>query len=149
LGHLTGSRLCQITTTPASKQQGIEHMVTVRKTQRVKGPGRTLQHDLQRLATSLLQTFPDRASAIWRDQDCAAPDAEGWNIFNAGESDARLERDDEASIFPDDGSVWQQVRNQALAGVPLAIRALAHLLHWNAAELYRVIDFAADPATEA
>jgi len=53
-----------------------------------------------------LESFPDRASAGWRDQDSAAADADGWNIFNAGKPDARLERDDDASIFLDDGSVW-------------------------------------------
>jgi hypothetical protein len=44
--------------------------------------------------------------------------------------------------------VWLQVSSQALAGVPLAIRALAHLLHWNAGEFQQVIDFVADPPTE-
>jgi hypothetical protein len=123
-------------------------MVTVRKTQRAKGPCQIGQPDLRRLAASLLRAFPDRASAAWRDQDCAAADADGWNIFNAGEPDARLERDDAASVFPDDGSVWLQVRSQALAGVPLSIRALAHLLHWNSGELRQVISFVADPPTE-
>ena len=124
-------------------------MVTVRKTQRAKGPRQSQQPNLQRLSASLMQAFPDRASASWRDQDCDDANAAGWNIFNAGEPDARLERDDEASIFPDDGSLWLQVRSQALAGVPLAIRALAHLLHWHAGEFQQVISFAADPPTEA
>jgi len=42
-----------------------------------------------------------------------------------------------------------RVRSQALAGVPLAIRALAHLLHWNPNEFQEVISFTADPPTEA
>jgi len=105
-------------------------MAKTKVAQEAEGQGLIGQPDLQRLAASLLLAFPDRASASWRDKDSAAGDADGWNIFNAGEPDARLER-----IFPDDGIVWLQARSQALAGVPLAFRALAHLLHWNACEL--------------
>ena len=124
-------------------------MVKVRNTEWAKGPGQSKQPDIQRLGASLLRAFPDRASASWRDQDCTAADADGWNIFNAGELNARLERDDAVSVFPDDGSVWLQVRSQAVAGAPLATRALVHLLHWNAGEFQQVISFAADPPTEA
>ena len=124
-------------------------MMTPNETQEAERQGEIGQPDLQRLVASLLEAFPDKASAAWRDRYSAATDTEGWNIFNAGEPDARLERDDEASIFADDGSVWQQVRGQALAGVSLATRALAHLLHWNAREFQRVVSFTADPPTEA
>ena len=108
-------------------------MAKTKEAREAEGQGLIGQPDLQRLATSLLLAFPDRASASWRDKDSAAADADGWNIFNAGELDARLERDNDASIFPGDGIVW------LLAGVPLAFRALAHLLHWNACEFQQVI----------
>ena len=123
-------------------------MMTTNETQKAEGQSLIGPPDLQRLVASLLEAFPDRASAAWRDRDSAAADTDGWNIFNAGEPDAQLERDDAASIFLEDGSVWLQVRSRALAGVPLAIRALAHLLHWNAGELQRVISFASDAPTE-
>ena len=58
-------------------------MVTVRKTQRAKGPRQSQQPDLQRLRASLMQAFPDSASASWRDQDCNAANAAGWNSWLA------------------------------------------------------------------
>ena len=61
-------------------------MVTTKETQEAEGQGEIGQPDLQRLAASLLQAFPDRASANWRDQDCAAADTGGWNVFNAARS---------------------------------------------------------------
>ena len=65
-------------------------MMTTNETQEAERQGEIGQPDLQRLGASLMQAFPDRASASWRDQDCDAANAAGWNIFNAGKPDARL-----------------------------------------------------------
>jgi len=48
-------------------------MVTVRKTQRAKGPRKSQQPNLQRLGASLMQAFPDGASASWRTRTATPP----------------------------------------------------------------------------
>ncbi|MBC7703158.1 MAG: hypothetical protein H7274_04315 [Rhodoferax sp.] len=49
------------------------------------------------------------AAELWSSEEQAAAEAEGWAIFNLGESGMRLERDDEAEILVDDLAAYRVV----------------------------------------
>ncbi len=86
--------------------------------------------------------------ADWSQEDAAAADREGWNIFLTagayGHDEYELERTDDPVAdggepkFANDSDAWLHVRTQASAGSALHQRALA-FLEAEAPDEYRQI----------
>jgi hypothetical protein len=66
----------------------------------------------------------------WTTEDCAAADAQGWNLFEShGDMvELQIQRDDEGGVFADDEAAAKHVQVMADVGDPVAIRAIQALI---------------------
>jgi hypothetical protein len=78
--------------------------------------------------------------APWTSADSNAANKEGWNVFNEGEGDARLERDDEQDMFKSDDDVWEFVAKKAAEGSDRHRRALLHVALHNPPEFEQIVE---------
>lgn len=89
----------------------------------------------------------------WTNADSDAATAEGWDVFNVdatpGSADrTRLERSDEAEIFPGDYEAWIHVVTRAAAGSDLHKRALAVVRERNQDEWNAITETAREQRLE-
>ncbi len=78
--------------------------------------------------------IPRTKVAPWAVSDLRTAAREGWNVFNSGTPNARIERDDSCTAFDSDDSVWEYLIEGAADGEDLARRALLHVAIHNPTE---------------
>jgi hypothetical protein len=78
--------------------------------------------------------------APWTEEDQAAAEPQGWNIFDAGEANATLCADNDSDAFKTDEEAWDFVLKAAGDGDELARRALLHMKAWNPKEFDAITD---------
>lgn len=82
--------------------------------------------------------------APWTNGNSLSAYRQGWNIFNSGEDNARIERDDEADKLKDDDVAWEFVIRGAAAGKEHCRRALFHVAVFNPHEWAQIRKYIAE-----
>lgn len=72
--------------------------------------------------------------APWTNGNSLSAYRQGWNVFNSGEDNARIEKDDDSDKIKDDGDAWEFVIRGAAAGKVHCRRALFHIACFNPRE---------------
>ncbi len=76
--------------------------------------------------------------APWTIPNQRAASRQGWNVFNSGQDNARIEREDERQMFSGDDKVWEFLAMEAARGKDLARRALLHVAIHNPTEFAQI-----------